>query len=176
MAYKKTIWVNDQTPLNADNMNNIENGIAKNEEDILAFGNKGVANGVASLGADGKVPNGQFPTKFRHTVVMKLYGGISKDIGCISFTDYSDSETPITDYDKLHATFGGKIIAIGGHVSEYSNNTYSTVFPCTLDLTGGTMAKDVINVIYPITNQYAPKKLSEIGAQSMTIEDHVSPF
>lgn len=37
MAYKKTIWVNDKTPLNADNMNNIENGIAKNEEDI---GNK----------------------------------------------------------------------------------------------------------------------------------------
>lgn len=112
--------------------------------------------------------------KFRHTVVMKLYGGMSKDIGCISFTDYSDSETPITDYSKLHATFGGKIIAIGGHVSEYANKTYTTVFPCTLDLTGGTLAKDVINVVSPMTNQYIPKKLSDIGAQSMTIEDTVS--
>lgn len=50
MAYKKTIWVNDQTPLNADNMNNIENGIAKNEEDIAGLPDilldKGTASGT----------------------------------------------------------------------------------------------------------------------------------
>lgn len=50
MAYKKTIWVNDQTPLNADNMNNIENGIAKNEEDIAGLPNilldKGTESGT----------------------------------------------------------------------------------------------------------------------------------
>lgn len=50
MAYKKTIWVNDQTPLNADNMNNIEDGIAKNEEDIAGLPDilldKGTASGT----------------------------------------------------------------------------------------------------------------------------------
>lgn len=50
MAYKKTIWVNDQTPLNADNMNNIEDGIAKNEEDIAGlpdiFLDKGTESGT----------------------------------------------------------------------------------------------------------------------------------
>ena len=112
--------------------------------------------------------------KFRHTVVIKMYGGLKKDIGCISFTDYSDSETPITDYDKLHATFGGKIISISGHVSQYANNTYTTVFPCTLDLTGGTMATDAVNVITAITNQYFPMKLSELGASTFTVEDTVS--
>lgn len=45
MAYKKTIWVNDKTPLNADNMNNIENGIAKNEEDIGNKLDKGTEGG-----------------------------------------------------------------------------------------------------------------------------------
>lgn len=124
-----------------------------------------------NLTVDGKLSLKQ---NFRHTVVIKMYGGLKKDIGCISFTDYSDSGTPITDYDKLHATFGGKIISISGHVSQYANNTYTTVFPCTLDLTGGTMATDAVNVITAITNQYFPMKLSELGAQSMTIEDTVS--
>ena len=124
-----------------------------------------------NLTVDGKL---SLKKNFRHTVVIKMYGGLKKDIGCISFTDYSDSATPITDYDKLHATFGGKIISISGHVSQYANNTYTTVFPCTLDLTGGTMATDAVNVITAITNQYFPMKLSELGAQSMTIEDTVS--
>lgn len=114
--------------------------------------------------------------KFRHTVILKLYGGVSKDLGCISFTDYSDSETPITDYNKLHATFGGKSIAISGHVSVYNTNSkeYMTVFPCTLDLTGGTMPTDSVYVIYPLTNQCTPIQLSAISAESMTIEDKVS--
>lgn len=32
--YEKKVWVNEETPLNADNLNNIESGIAKNEETI----------------------------------------------------------------------------------------------------------------------------------------------
>lgn len=39
MAYQKTNWVNDETPLNADNMNNIENGIEQNESDIASLDN-----------------------------------------------------------------------------------------------------------------------------------------
>lgn len=270
MAYKKTIWVNDQTPLNADNMNNIENGIAKNEEDIaglaeralpktnaegtgsfkwtglpfgiystgnpltgpqpiftvdsengawfrdglkigdsvftvdiggygfiliskdgtekklkydqspegdiLTSGNKGVANGVASLGADGKVPNGQLPTKYRHTVVLKLYGGGTNPMAVVSFTDYSDSETPITDYSKLHTTFGGKIISVNGLVSVHANSEWQTAAPCTLDLTGGTMATDKLNIVYAVTTNPIPKTLAELSASTFTVEDTVSPF
>ena len=176
MAYKKTIWVNDQTPLNADNMNNIENGIAKNEEDILAFGSKGVANGVASLGADGKVPNEQLPIKYRHTVVLKLYGGVANPMAVVSFTDYSDSEMPITDYSKLHTVFGGKIISVNGLVSVYANSEWQTAAPCTLDLTGGTMATDKLNIIYAVTTNPIPKTLAELGASTFTVEDTVSPF
>ena len=39
MSYVKTIWVNDETPVNADNMNNIENGIEQNELDISTLEN-----------------------------------------------------------------------------------------------------------------------------------------
>ena len=34
MSYNKTTWVNDVTPLNADNMNNLESGIEQNANDI----------------------------------------------------------------------------------------------------------------------------------------------
>lgn len=34
MAYKRTNWVNDETPVNSKNMNNIEDGIVQNETDI----------------------------------------------------------------------------------------------------------------------------------------------
>lgn len=34
MAYNRTTWVNGETPLSADNMNNIENGIEENKASI----------------------------------------------------------------------------------------------------------------------------------------------
>ena len=34
MAYTKTNWINGVTPISADNLNNIENGIEENENDI----------------------------------------------------------------------------------------------------------------------------------------------
>ena len=34
MSYVKTEWINDQTPLNADNMNHIEEGIYELSENI----------------------------------------------------------------------------------------------------------------------------------------------
>lgn len=37
MAYEKTNWVNDETPLNAENMNKIENGIEQNANDAEAI-------------------------------------------------------------------------------------------------------------------------------------------
>lgn len=37
MAYTKTTWVNGETPINADNLNNIENGIETNTNDINAL-------------------------------------------------------------------------------------------------------------------------------------------
>lgn len=34
MSYTKTTWVNNVTPINETNMNNIENGIVENEKAI----------------------------------------------------------------------------------------------------------------------------------------------
>lgn len=34
MAYTKTNWINDETPINADNLNKIENQLAENTDDI----------------------------------------------------------------------------------------------------------------------------------------------
>lgn len=56
MAYQKTNWVNDETPLNAENMNNIENGIEQNESDITNVKSKVKVNGdieSISLGTTG---------------------------------------------------------------------------------------------------------------------------
>ena len=112
--------------------------------------------------------------KFRHTVVLKLYGGGTNPMAVVSFTDYSDIETPITDYSKLHAVFGGKIISVNGLVSIYATNEWQTAAPCTLDLTGGTMATDKLYIVYAVTTNPLPKTLAELGASTFTVEDTVS--
>ena len=112
--------------------------------------------------------------KFRHTVVLKLYGGGTNPMAVVSFTDYADSEMPITDYSKLHTVFGGKIISVNGLVSIYANSEWQTAAPCTLDLTGGTMATDKLNIIYAVTTNPLPKTLAELGASTFTVEDTVS--
>lgn len=112
--------------------------------------------------------------KYRHTVVLKLYGGGTNPMAVVSFTDYSDSKTPITDYSKLHTTFGGKIISVNGLVSVYANSEWQTAAPCTLDLTGGTMATDKLNIVYAVTTAPIPKTLAELGASTFTVEDTVS--
>ena len=112
--------------------------------------------------------------KFRHTVVLKLYGGGTNPMAAVSFTDYSDRETPITDYSKLHFVFGGKIISVNGLVSVYANSEWQTAAPCTLDLTGGTMATDKLNFVYAVSTIPIPKTLAELGASTFTVEDTVS--
>lgn len=124
-----------------------------------------------NLTVDGKLSLKQ---NFRHTVVLKLYGGGTNPMGVVSFTDYSDSGTPITDYSKLHTVFGGKIISVNGLISVYANSEWQTAAPCTLDLTGGTMATDKLNIVYAVTTNPLPKTLAELGASSFTVEDTVS--
>lgn len=124
-----------------------------------------------NLTVDGKLSLKQ---NFRHTVVLKLYGGGTNPMAVVSFTDYADSEMPITDYSKLHAVFGGKIISVNGLVSVYAANEWQTAAPCTLDLTGGTMATDKLSIVYAVTTNPISKTLAELGAQSITIEDTVS--
>lgn len=112
--------------------------------------------------------------KYRHTVVLKLYGGSTNPMAVVSFTDYSDSKMPITDYSKLHTVFGGKIISVNGLVSVYANSEWQTAAPCTLDLTGGTMATDKLNIVYAVTTNPIAKTLAELGASTFTAEDTVS--
>ena len=102
--------------------------------------------------------------KYRHTVVLKLYGGGTNPMAVVSFTDYS----------KLHTAFGGKIISVNGLVSVYANSEWQTAAPCTLDLTGGTMATDKLNIVYAVTTSPIPKTLAELGASTFTVEDTVS--
>lgn len=124
-----------------------------------------------NLTVDGKLSLKQ---NFRHTVVLKLYGGGTNPMAVVSFTDYSDSGLQITDYSKLHAVFGGKIISVSGLVSVYAANEWQTAAPCTLDLTGGTMATDKLYIVYATTTNPLPKTLAELGASTFTVEDTVS--
>lgn len=133
------------------------------------------ANGNVEISKNLTV-NGKLSLKqnFRHTVVLKLYGGGTNPMAVVSFTDYSDSEMPITDYSKLHTVFGGKIISVNGSVSVYANSEWQTAAPCTLDLTGGTMATDKLNIVYAVTTNPIAKTLAELGASTFTVEDTVS--
>ena len=49
MAYTRTEWVSGETPLSADNMNNIEDGIEEVREDALIIPNGDGATAVTGL-------------------------------------------------------------------------------------------------------------------------------
>jgi len=57
MAYVKTIWTDNITPLSATKLNKIEQGIA----DSIPLEQKGVANGVATLDTNKLIPTSQIP-------------------------------------------------------------------------------------------------------------------
>ena len=54
MAYTKTTWVNGETPINADNLNNIENGIETNTNDINALNTYSTSEQRIGTWIDGK--------------------------------------------------------------------------------------------------------------------------
>ena len=65
MAYEKTTWQNGITPLNADNMNNIENGVSEamdTAERALAKASGGSSSVVASDIDSESATNGQVLT------------------------------------------------------------------------------------------------------------------
>lgn len=115
MAYKKTIWVNDQTPLNADNMNNIEDGIAKNEEDIEGLPDILLDKGTAS-GTDTKqvVYNS---VQFMKTVRVDDFENI-KDMGGINL----DNHIRMVSHLRTHyMTVKGPFLEL--HLVKDSTNT-----------------------------------------------------
>lgn len=115
MAYKKTIWVNDQTPLNADNMNNIEDGIAKNEEDIAGLPDILLDKGTAS-GTDTKqvVYNS---VQFMKTVRVDDFENI-KDMGGINL----DNHIRMVSHLRTHyMTVKGPFLEL--HLVKDSTNT-----------------------------------------------------
>ena len=157
---------------------NLSESVKTDESDNVVIGKNLAVNGKLYLNnLSNLVDKSGTPLvkqKFRHTVVLKLYGGGTNPMAVVSFTDYADSEMPITDYSKLHTVFGGKIISVNGLVSVYANSEWQTAAPCTLDLTGGTMATDKLNIVYAVTTNPIPKTLAELGASTFTIEDTVS--
>lgn len=115
MAYNKTIWVNDQTPLNADNMNNIENGIAKNEEDIAGLPNILLDKGTSS-GTDTKqvVYNS---VQFMKTVRVADFENI-KDMGGFNL----DTHIRMVSHLRTHyMTIKGPFLEL--HLVKDSTNT-----------------------------------------------------
>ena len=132
MAYKKTIWVNDQTPINADNMNNIENGIAKNEEDIAGLPDILLDKGTAS-GTDTKqvVYNS---VEFKKTVRVNDFENI-KDIGGINLDAHIKSLSKPCN-----------------HLMSYTGNGMKLYFQAaTNDRTAAKTLLEARNVVYRLT-------------------------
>ena len=64
MAYSPTVWQDGVTPINAANLNKIEQALDAAEQaaaDAQAKAEKGQPNGYAALGSDGLVPLAQLP-------------------------------------------------------------------------------------------------------------------
>lgn len=73
MSYNKTTWINDETPLNAENMNKIESGIEQNANDIDEL----------------KQSSGK--QLYQHNIIVKGFS-----VGKVYLDIITDNATPIT--------------------------------------------------------------------------------
>lgn len=73
MAYTKTTWVNNVTPLNATNMNNIETGIYDNSVNIGDLTNLSTTSKNNTVAAINEVNNG-LPVAYTNEEIDTLLG------------------------------------------------------------------------------------------------------
>ena len=131
MAYNKTIWVNDQTPLNADNMNNIENGIAKNEEDIAQLPDILLDKGTES-GTDTK---------------QVVYNSVElkKTLKVVDFDRITDGGFNLDAHIKMLSN-------PWNHLMSYTGNGMKLYFQATTnDRTAAKTLLEARNVVYRLT-------------------------
>ena len=106
MAYTKTNWVDGFTPLSAENMNNIENGILNIENGILNIENS-LSNYIKTIDVINNInPNGSgsliLPNKF-----MLQFGTVNYD----SSNEGWQKGYAIGYFDKKFANINYKVIA-----------------------------------------------------------------
>jgi hypothetical protein len=80
MAYTKTDWMDGQTVVNEANLDKMEQGIYDAHvlaEAQIADAEKGQPLGVATLGADGKVPTAQLPPQIPGITWEGVYSAVT---------------------------------------------------------------------------------------------------
>lgn len=110
MAYTKKTWVSGETPLSAENMNNIENGIANAHEDISKLNTKITETNTS---ANKRVLNNSYGT---NSLGLKWSDG--RLVGVVDNTDMKI----VTDLN-LNSIFKAKSI-----VKKFSNGAISIPF------------------------------------------------
>jgi len=88
MSYVKTNWVNGTTPINADNLNNIEDGIENNETNINDMNNILVSTNTTSTGIiTTTTPQTIYSTTLNkgtylniNNILINLYGQSGRDM------------------------------------------------------------------------------------------------
>lgn len=127
MAYKKTTWINNQTPVNADNLNNIEGGIEA--ADILAAAAYKEA-GIALEEANKALTNGNI-LKFVDNLPDKSVAQISKIYVVTKQASTADvTTTKTTSLESLEEGVFTEPYSIGEsftlNCSNYKPSTIST--------------------------------------------------
>lgn len=118
MAYKKTIWIDEETPLNANNMNNIENGISTNEAAISNINNNYVTKDTNQaitghkIFVDGITVGNQDLFYDMYTTTDNEYAIDNKYGNCV----ISVSENNFTLFESN--TFAERTITVGSNTSK----------------------------------------------------------
>ena len=103
MAYNKTIWVNDQTELNAENMNHIENGI----EDAYNVSLLAVVDTAPSECTEGD--------KYFNTTTKKIYTATANNTwGTTGEDPISDILYIVFDEKNTYSYDGDTLVSVGG--------------------------------------------------------------
>ena len=142
MAYVKTIWVDDETVVTADNMNHIEDGI-KNLESVSLLA---VSDTAPSECVEGDL--------YYNTITKKIYQAIDTDTWDSDGTDPLDKILYIVFSTKTTYSLdeNGDLISVGGGGDEISIGTTEPVEEEKLWINPEEVPSGSLN---PITNEYS---------------------
>ena len=142
MAYVKTIWVDDETVVTADNMNHIEDGI-KNLESISLLA---VSDTAPSECVEGDL--------YYNTTTKKIYQAIDTDVWDSEGTDPIDKILYIVFSTKTTYSLddNGDLISVGGGGAEIAVSTTEPEEDEVLWINPEDIPSGSLN---PITNEYS---------------------
>ena len=163
MAYVKTNWVDDVTPLSATNMNNIEDGLVEHIEDNTKHIYKKISEIILDE-AISQIDFSNIPTGYKH---FKLIFEARKNVSISTDLELILNDDVSGNYKRQHIVANNTTLSTAGTISSTSMRLHNSLPASTLNFSYGFL--DISNFNPLNTKKINGEWYSELGTSSTSL-------